>query len=95
MANTPHSPAPAGEPASEFDPSGVKWRAGSQLTRRVTLTFDQGKELVDHMPVGTVNLPNGGRPKMGRFPLALRGDARFGDFAPDDHRLGTKRAIVR
>ncbi|MCX7329883.1 MAG: hypothetical protein NTW00_17785 [Hyphomicrobiales bacterium] len=44
---------------------------------------------------GTVNLPNGGRTKTGRFPLALRSDAQFGDFAPRDHRLGTKRAIVR
>jgi IS30 family transposase len=34
--------------ASEFDQLGVKWRAGSQLTRRVTFTFDQGKELADH-----------------------------------------------
>jgi len=42
------SSAPACESASAFDPSGVKWRAGSQLTRRVTLTFDQGKELADH-----------------------------------------------
>jgi hypothetical protein len=49
-------------------------------------------------------LPNGGRAKTGRFslgaipsrfPLALRGDARFGDPAPGSHRLGTKRAIVR
>jgi hypothetical protein len=30
-----------------------------------------------------------------RYPLALRGDTRFGDPAPRDHRLGTKRAIVR
>jgi hypothetical protein len=43
---------------------------------------------------GTVNLPTGGRVKTGRFPLALRGDARFGDLAPGDHRLGTKRSIV-
>jgi hypothetical protein len=34
--------------ASEFDQLAVKWRAGSQLTRRVTLTFDQDKELADH-----------------------------------------------
>jgi hypothetical protein len=33
--------------------------------------------------------------RRGAFPLALRGDARFGDLAPGDHRLGTKRAIVR
>ncbi len=44
--------------------------------------------------LGTVNLPNGGRAKTGRFPLALRGDAQFGDLAPRDHRLGTKRSIV-
>jgi len=44
---------------------------------------------------GTVNLPNGGRAKTGGFPLALRGDTQFGDLAPGDHRLGTKRAIVR
>ena len=43
---------------------------------------------------GTVNLPNGGRAKTGSYPLALRGDAQFGDLAPGDHRLGTKRAIV-
>jgi hypothetical protein len=42
------SSAPAGESASAFDPSGVKWRAGSHLTRRVTLAFDQDKELADH-----------------------------------------------
>jgi hypothetical protein len=29
-----------------------------------------------------------------RFPLALRGDARFGDLAPHDDRPGTKRAIA-
>jgi hypothetical protein len=45
--------------------------------------------------LGTVNLPNGGRAKMGLFPVALRGDTQFGDYAPRDHRLGTKRAIVR
>ena len=45
--------------------------------------------------VGTVNLPNGGRAKTEGFPLALRGDAQFSDLAPGDHRLGTKRAIVR
>jgi hypothetical protein len=44
---------------------------------------------------GTVNLPNVGRAKTGNFPLALRSDAQFGDLAPRDHRLGTKRAIVR
>ena len=44
---------------------------------------------------GTVNLPNGGPAKTGGFPLALRGDAQFGDLAPDDHRLGTKRPIAR
>ena len=33
---------------------------------------------------GTVNLPNGGRAKTGSFPLALRGDARFGDLVPHD-----------
>jgi hypothetical protein len=44
---------------------------------------------------GTVNLPNGGRAKTGGFPLALRGDAQFGDLARRDHRFGTKRAIVR
>jgi hypothetical protein len=43
---------------------------------------------------GTVNLPNGGRAKTGFYPLALRGDAQFGDLAPHDHRLGTKRSIV-
>jgi len=48
---------------------------------------------------GAVNLPTGGRAKTGalfpwRFPLALRGDARFGDLAPRDHRPGTKRPIV-
>jgi hypothetical protein len=43
---------------------------------------------------GTVNLPTGGRVKTGRFPLALRGDAQFGDLAPGSHRLGTKRSIV-
>ena len=43
---------------------------------------------------GTVNLPNGGRVKTGRYPLALRGDAQFGDLAPGSHRLGTKRSIV-
>ena len=43
---------------------------------------------------GTVNLPNSGRAKTGGFPLALRGDARFGDLAPGDHRLGTKRVRI-
>jgi hypothetical protein len=42
------SSAPAGESATAFDPSGIKWRAGSQLTRRVTLTFDKDKELANH-----------------------------------------------
>jgi hypothetical protein len=44
---------------------------------------------------GTVNVPTGGPAKTGRFPLALRGDAQFGDLAPGDHRPGTKRSIVR
>ena len=44
--------------------------------------------------IGPVNLPNGGHAKTGIYPLALRGDTRFGDLAPHDHRLGTKRAIV-
>jgi hypothetical protein len=42
----------------------------------------------------TVNLPNGGHAKTGRFPWALRGNTQFGDLAPYDHRLGTKRSIV-
>jgi hypothetical protein len=29
-----------------------------------------------------------------RFPLALRGDARFGDLVPRDDRPGTKRPIA-
>jgi hypothetical protein len=36
-------------------------------------------------------VPTRGRAKMGRVPLALRGDAQFGDLAPRDHRLGSKR----
>ena len=44
---------------------------------------------------GAVNLPSGGHAKTGGFPLALRGDARFGDPAPHDDRLGTKRSIAR
>jgi len=52
---------------------------------------------------GTVSLPTGGRAKTGsyppeaipwRYPLTLRGDARFGDLAPHDDRPGTKRANV-
>jgi hypothetical protein len=43
---------------------------------------------------GTVNFPNGGHAKTGRFPWVLRGNAQFGDLAPYDHRLGTKRSIV-
>jgi hypothetical protein len=43
---------------------------------------------------GAVNLPTGGRAKTGRFPLALRGDAQFGDRAPHDDRLGSQRSIV-
>jgi len=44
---------------------------------------------------GTVNLLTAGRAKTGVFPLALRGDAQFGDLAPAHHRrLGTKRSIV-
>jgi hypothetical protein len=39
-------------------------------------------------------LPTGGRAKTGRFPLPLRGDARFGDLALRDHRLAMKRSIV-
>jgi hypothetical protein len=39
-------------------------------------------------------LPSGGHAKTGRFPLALRGDAQFGDLAPHDDRSGTKRSIV-
>ncbi|MCX7342512.1 MAG: hypothetical protein NT037_18885 [Hyphomicrobiales bacterium] len=44
---------------------------------------------------GTVNVLNGGHAKTGRFRWALRGDARFGDLAPHDHRPGTKRSIAR
>jgi hypothetical protein len=43
---------------------------------------------------GTLNLPGGGRTETGGFPLALRGDARFGDLAPRDDRPGTKRPIA-
>jgi hypothetical protein len=52
-------------------------------------------------------VPNGGHAKTGsfplplslaafpwRFPLALRGDARFNDLAPHDDRPGTKRPIA-
>jgi hypothetical protein len=44
---------------------------------------------------GTVNLPTGSCAKTGRYPLALRGYTQFGDLAPRDHRLRTKRSIVR
>ena len=44
---------------------------------------------------GTVNLPTGNCAKTGRYPLALRGYTQFGDLAPRDHRLRTKRSIVR
>ena len=48
---------------------------------------------------GAVNLLHGGRAQMesfslGAFPLAFRGDARFGDLAPHDDRSGTKRPIA-
>jgi hypothetical protein len=44
--------------------------------------------------MGPVNLPNCGQAKTGRCPLALRGDARFGDLAPRHNRLGSQRLIV-
>jgi hypothetical protein len=37
---------------------------------------------------------NGGQTETGGFPLALRGDAQFGDLAHHDHRIGTKRSII-
>ena len=43
---------------------------------------------------GIVKLPNAAREEA-EIPLrGLRGVAEFGDLAPCDHRLGTKRSIV-
>jgi hypothetical protein len=48
----------------------------------------------DDQPDGTVNAPLSPGAFPWRFPLALRGDARFGDLAPCDDRPGTKRPIA-
>jgi hypothetical protein len=52
-------------------------------------------DITDAILAGTVNLPTGSCAKTGRYPLALRGYTQFGDLAPRDHRLRTKRSIVR
>ena len=60
-----------------------------------TTTTRAGSPSLNTRPRGPVNLLTAGHAKTGRFPLALRGDARFGDLAPHDDRPGTKRPIAR
>jgi len=68
-------------------------RAGRRRERRNTWGVNAKPPAT--LPSGTVNLPTGNCAKTGRYPLALRGYTQFGDLAPRDHRLRTKRSIVR